>query len=139
VLVGTRFVPLWEKLTRDRCGYKRKDKEQAYAPKYPQDRWKRHGRAVSRFNTRNGPIPVSGSTHDVPNREHNAAAGPQAESVPGPVYDLTCTQDNGKGDCVVATGADSKEFVVVGEGLKSGASMICVDKGTAVDCKPVSY
>jgi len=52
---------------------------------------------------------------------------------------LTCTRDNGKGDCVVATGADSKEFVVVGEGLKSGASMICVDKGTAVDCTPVSY
>jgi hypothetical protein len=28
----------------------------------------------------------------------------------------------GKGDCVAARGADGKEFVVVGEGLKSGSS-----------------
>ena len=31
---------------------------------------------------------------------------------------LTCTRDNGKGDCVAAAGADGKEFVVHGEGLE---------------------
>jgi hypothetical protein len=51
---------------------------------------------------------------------------------------LTCTRDDGKGSCVAALGPDGKEFVVVGEGLKSGASMSCVDKGTVVECKPAS-
>jgi hypothetical protein len=51
---------------------------------------------------------------------------------------LTCSRDDGKGDCVAARGADGKEFVVVGEGLKSGASMTCVDRGNVVHCKPAS-
>ena len=51
---------------------------------------------------------------------------------------LICTRDDGKGNCVAATGADGKEFVVNGEGLKSGATMTCVDKGTVVECKPAS-
>jgi hypothetical protein len=51
---------------------------------------------------------------------------------------LTCARDNGKGDCVAARGPDGKEFVVNGEGLKSGASMSCVDKGSVVECKPAS-
>jgi hypothetical protein len=51
---------------------------------------------------------------------------------------MTCVRDNGKGDCVAATGADGKEFVVVGEGLKSGASMSCIDRGNVVECKPAS-
>ena len=51
---------------------------------------------------------------------------------------LTCSKDNGMGDCIAARGADGKEFVVVGEGLKSGASMTCVDRGNMVHCKPAS-
>ena len=51
---------------------------------------------------------------------------------------LTCSRDDGKGDCVAARGADGKEFVVVGEGLKAGASMSCVDQGNVVHCKPAS-
>jgi hypothetical protein len=51
---------------------------------------------------------------------------------------LICSRDDGKGDCVAARGADGKEFVVVGEGLKSGATMTCVDRGNLVHCKPAS-
>jgi hypothetical protein len=56
----------------------------------------------------------------------------------GQPMNMTCVRDNGKGDCVAATGADGKEFVVVGEGLKSGASMSCIDRGNVVECKPAS-
>jgi hypothetical protein len=51
---------------------------------------------------------------------------------------LICSRDDGKGDCVAARRADGKEFVVVGEGLKSGATMTCVDRGNLVHCKPAS-
>ena len=51
---------------------------------------------------------------------------------------LTCTRDDGKGNCTAATGKDGKEFVVNGEGLKSGATMTCIDRGTVVDCEPAS-
>jgi hypothetical protein len=56
---------------------------------------------------------------------------------PNPML-LTCSKDDGKGDCVAARGADGKEFVVVGAGLKSGATMSCVDRGNVVECKPAS-
>jgi hypothetical protein len=51
---------------------------------------------------------------------------------------LTCTKDNGKGNCIAAAGADGKEIVVVGEGLEKGATMSCVDRGNIVDCKPAT-
>lgn len=51
---------------------------------------------------------------------------------------VLCTRDDGKGNCTAATGVDGKEFVVHGEGLKSGAYMTCVDRGTMVDCDPAS-
>ena len=54
------------------------------------------------------------------------------------VMRLLCTRDDGKGNCTAATGTDGKEFVVNGEGLKSGAYMNCVDRGTVVDCEPAS-
>ena len=71
--------------------------------------------------------PQTGNT--TPQQGHRQDANPMM---------LTCTRDNGKGDCVAAKGADGKEFVVVGEGLKSGASMTCVDRGNVVHCKPAS-
>jgi Spy/CpxP family protein refolding chaperone len=51
---------------------------------------------------------------------------------------MICSKDNGKGNCVAARGADGREIVVVGEGLESGASMTCVDRGNMVDCDPAS-
>jgi hypothetical protein len=51
---------------------------------------------------------------------------------------MICSKDNGKGNCVAARGADGREIVVVGEGLKSGAYMTCVDQGNMVDCDPAS-
>jgi hypothetical protein len=51
---------------------------------------------------------------------------------------MICIKDNGKGNCVAARGADGREIVVVGEGLKSGAYMTCVDRGNMVDCDPAS-
>jgi hypothetical protein len=51
---------------------------------------------------------------------------------------MICSKDNGKGNCVAARGADGREIVVVGEGLKSGAYMTCVDRGNMVDCDPAS-
>jgi hypothetical protein len=51
---------------------------------------------------------------------------------------VVCARDDGKGDCVAARGPDGKEFVVVGKGLKSGATMSCVDRGNMVHCEPAS-
>jgi hypothetical protein len=55
-----------------------------------------------------------------------------------PIMKMTCIKDNGKGDCVAATGTDGKEMVVNGEGLKSGAMMNCIDRGNVVECSPAS-
>ena len=71
--------------------------------------------------------PQTGNT--TPQQGHRQDANPML---------LTCSKDNGKGNCVAAKGADGKEFVVNGEGLKSGASMSCVDRGNVVECKPAS-
>jgi hypothetical protein len=62
----------------------------------------------------------------------------QTSSEDRPIMKMTCVKDNGKGNCVAATGADGKEVVVNGEGLKSGAMMNCVDRGSVVDCEPAS-
>jgi len=48
---------------------------------------------------------------------------------------MTCSKDDGKGDCIAATTADGKEVVVVGEGLKKGSAMVCVNTGNMVNCK----
>ena len=51
---------------------------------------------------------------------------------------MICSKDNGKGKCVAARGADGREIVVVGDGLKSGAYMTCIDRGNMVDCNLAS-
>jgi hypothetical protein len=51
---------------------------------------------------------------------------------------MTCTADDGKGNCTAARGVDGKNIVVVGEGLKTGSAMTCVDTGSVVNCKPAS-
>jgi hypothetical protein len=51
--------------------------------------------------------------------------------------EMTCTKDNGKGNCIAATGPDGHTVVVVGEGLKVGEPMDCVDRGTMIACQPL--
>ena len=48
--------------------------------------------------------------------------------------EMTCTASDGKGNCTAATGPDGKVTVVVGEGLKPGDTMACVNRGTLIDC-----
>jgi lipid-binding SYLF domain-containing protein len=48
--------------------------------------------------------------------------------------EMTCTASDGKGNCTAAVGADGKAVVVVGEGIKVGDKMACVDKGTVINC-----
>jgi hypothetical protein len=66
-----------------------------------------------------------------------AQTPPQTPPVRQP-QKMTCSKVDGKGDCVAATTADGKEIVVVGEGVKEGDAMICVNLGTVVDCKPAT-
>ena len=51
---------------------------------------------------------------------------------------MICSKDNGKGKCIAARGTDGREIVVVGDDLKSGAYMTCVDRGNMVECDPAS-
>ena len=51
--------------------------------------------------------------------------------------EMTCTKDNGKGQCIAATGADGATVVVVGDGLKVGEQMECEDRGNMVACQPL--
>jgi lipid-binding SYLF domain-containing protein len=48
--------------------------------------------------------------------------------------EMTCTASDGKGNCTAAAGPDGKVVVVVGEGVKVGDKMDCVDKGSVIDC-----
>jgi len=48
--------------------------------------------------------------------------------------EMTCIASDGKGNCTAATGPDGREVVVVGEGLKPGDKMECVDRATLIDC-----
>src|SRR6266446_9504734 len=50
--------------------------------------------------------------------------------------EMTCAKDDGKGDCIAATGPDGKT-VVVGEGVKTGEPMDCVDRGNIIACQAV--
>jgi hypothetical protein len=49
--------------------------------------------------------------------------------------EMTCTQDDGKGQCIAATGANNETVVVVGDGIKAGEKMSCVDRGTMIACQ----
>ena len=48
--------------------------------------------------------------------------------------EMTCTASDGKGNCTAATGPDGKAIVVVGEGVKVGEPITCVDRGNMVNC-----
>ena len=51
--------------------------------------------------------------------------------------EMTCAKDNGKGQCIAATGADGTTVVVVGDGLKVGEQMDCEDRGNMIACQPL--
>jgi len=62
---------------------------------------------------------------------------PATPTQPQPIPQrLTCTKDDGKGNCTAGAMADGKEIVVAGTGLKKGAAMACVNIGTVISCKP---
>jgi hypothetical protein len=48
--------------------------------------------------------------------------------------EMTCTASDGKGNCTAAAGPDGKVVVGVGEGIKVGEKMDCVDKGGVLEC-----
>ena len=48
--------------------------------------------------------------------------------------EMTCMASDGKGNCTAAAGPDGKVVVVVGEGIKVGDKMECVDRGSVIDC-----
>jgi hypothetical protein len=51
---------------------------------------------------------------------------------------MTCIKDDGMGNCTAAVGADGKNMVVVGNGMKTGDTMTCIDKRSVMECKPAS-
>jgi predicted ribosome-associated RNA-binding protein Tma20 len=51
--------------------------------------------------------------------------------------EMTCTKDDGKGQCIAATDPEGKTVVVVGEGLKMGEQMACEDRGNMIACQPL--
>jgi hypothetical protein len=51
--------------------------------------------------------------------------------------EMTCAKDNGKGQCIAAMDAEGKTVVVVGDGLKAGEPMDCVDRGNMIACQPL--
>jgi len=48
--------------------------------------------------------------------------------------EMTCTAGDGKGNCTAAAGPDGKVIVVVGEGVKVGEQVSCVDTGYMINC-----
>ena len=58
-------------------------------------------------------------------------------SPPPVTFEMTCTASDGKGNCTTATGADGTPVVVVGEGVKVGEKMDCVDRGTMIACQAI--
>ena len=50
---------------------------------------------------------------------------------------MTCTASDGKGNCTVATGADGKPMVVVGDGVHVGDKVACQNRGYMINCETV--
>jgi predicted ribosome-associated RNA-binding protein Tma20 len=51
--------------------------------------------------------------------------------------EMTCTKDDGKGQCIAATDPEGNTVVVVGDGLKAGEQMECEDRGNMIACQPL--
>jgi hypothetical protein len=77
-----------------------------------------------------------GDQMDCVDRGNMIACQPLVIASPPPVtFEMTCAKDDGKGDCIAATGPDAKTVVVVGEGVKTGEKMTCVDRGNMIACQ----
>jgi len=50
---------------------------------------------------------------------------------------MTYTASDGKGNCTVATGADGKTMVVVGDGVQVGDKISCQNKGYVISCETI--
>jgi hypothetical protein len=48
--------------------------------------------------------------------------------------EMTCTQEDVKGNCTAATGAEGKTVAVVGENAHVGDKMTCVQAGDVTRC-----
>ena len=64
-----------------------------------------------------------------------ACQPPVPPSIPLVPFEMICTKDDGKGQCIAATGAENQTVVVVGDGVKAGEKMRCVDRGTMIACQ----
>jgi hypothetical protein len=82
--------------------------------------------------------PQSGNTTPQQGHRQNPAQREMQYPSEREAMRMICSKDNGKGRCVAARGADGREIVVVGDGLKSGAYMTCINRGNMVDCDPAS-
>jgi hypothetical protein len=56
-------------------------------------------------------------------------------SAPLVPFEMTCAKDDGKGTCIAATSANNDTVVVMGEGVKAGEKMSCVDRGNMIACQ----
>jgi hypothetical protein len=82
--------------------------------------------------------PQSGNTMPQQGHRQNPAQNEMQYPSERGAMRMICSKDNGKGKCVAARGADGREILVVGDGLKSGAYMTCINRGNMVDCDPAS-
>jgi predicted ribosome-associated RNA-binding protein Tma20 len=64
-----------------------------------------------------------------------ACQPPVPPSIPLVPFEMICTKDDGKGQCIAATGTENQTVVVVGDGVKAGEQMRCVDRGTMIACQ----
>ena len=64
-----------------------------------------------------------------------ACQPPVPPSIPLVPFEMICAKDDGKGQCIAATGAENQTVVVVGDGVKAGEQMRCVDRGTMIACQ----
>jgi orotate phosphoribosyltransferase len=56
-------------------------------------------------------------------------------SLPLVSFEMICAKDDGKGVCIAGTDADNQTVVVVGDGVKAGEKMSCVDRGNMIACQ----
>ncbi len=78
----------------------------------------------------------TGEPMDCVDRGNLIACQPLAmASLPPVSFEMTCAKDDGKGNCMAATNAEGQSVVVVGEGLKTGEPMRCVDRGNMIACQ----
>ena len=77
-----------------------------------------------------------GEPMDCVDRGHMIACQTRGMDVPPLVpFEMTCVKDDGKGTCIAATGSENETVVVVGEGMKTGEKMTCVDRGHMIACQ----